>query len=63
MVMVKGQTNGYDGFGTSFHVTLPVGVEQIFRTADGGTDIGATNKTLDLTGTATDTAEVELTIA
>ncbi len=54
----KGASNGYDGFGSSFSLTLKPGAEALLRSLDGGTDIGGTNKTLDLAGTGTDVAEV-----
>lgn len=46
----KGASNGYDGLGSSFSIALVPGGELLVKLNDGGADIGATNKTLDLAG-------------
>lgn len=51
MTIVQGASNGYDGFGAAFSVIIPPGGEFTFKTNDGGTDIGAANRLLDVTGT------------
>jgi hypothetical protein len=57
LTLSKGATNGYDGFGASFSLELAPGGEQLVRAVDNGSDIGASNKTLDLSGTGTEIAE------
>ncbi len=46
-----GASNGYDGFGAAFSVALAPGAEALIFTNDAGSDIGATKKTLDISGT------------
>jgi len=60
ITIAKGASNGYDGFGAGFSLTLAPGAEQQLFTNDGGGDISGTNKTLDLTGTLTQALEVEI---
>jgi hypothetical protein len=62
MTLSKGAANGYDGLGASFSVTIPPGGEVLVRAQDGGTDIGGTNKTLDLAGTLTQIAEMAIVL-
>lgn len=55
-----GASDGYDGFGDAFGVTLAPGAEILLRTMDAGSNIGATKKTLDLTGTGTQALSYEI---
>lgn len=55
-----GASNGYDGFGANFEITLAPGGEQTIFTNDAGGDIGATKKDLDITGTADDVLEIAI---
>ncbi len=60
----KGASDGYDGFGADFSVTLTAGADvTLFAAGDAGENgavVGAANKTLDLAGTGTDELEVIL---
>ena len=59
MTIVGGASNGYLLFGTAGKVIVPAGGEVSFYTAGVTVPaIDATNKTLDITGTATQTAQV-----
>ena len=60
ITVAKGASNGYDGFGSAFSVTLQPGAEVTILANDAGSDIGAGNKTLDLTGTGSQTLDVEI---
>jgi len=60
ITVAKGVSNGYDGFGAAFSVTLQPGAEMTFLTNDAGGDIGSGNKTLDLTGTGVQALDVEI---
>ena len=60
ITVAKGASNGYDGFGSAFSITLQPGAEMTFLTSDAGGDIGSGNKTLDLTGTGTQALDVEI---
>jgi len=62
MTLSKGASNGYNGLGASFSVAVPPGGEVLVRAQDGGTDIGAANKTFDLSGTGTDVAELAIVL-
>lgn len=53
-----GASNGYDGFGTTFALTLAPGATALLKPLDAGSDIGATKKTLDLTGTLVQALDV-----
>jgi hypothetical protein len=55
IAVTQGASNGYDGFGPDFKVTLNPGAMLLIYSADGGTDIGASNRTLDLAGTGAQT--------
>lgn len=50
ITIAKGASDGYDGFGGDFSVTLAPGAEMLLRTKDAGGDIGSSNKTLDVSG-------------
>jgi hypothetical protein len=62
ITIAKGSSNGYDGLGAAFSLTLAatsaLGAEVMIRTADAGSDIGSANKTLDLSGSGTDAVDV-----
>ena len=60
ITVAKGASNGYDGFGAGFSVTLQPGAEATLLTRDAGGDIAAGNKTLDLTGTGAQALDVEI---
>jgi len=60
ITVAKGASNGYDGLGAAFSVTLQPGAEATFLTNDAGGDIAAGNKTLDLTGTGSQALDVEI---
>lgn len=53
MTFAKGASNGYDGFGSAFSLTVAPGAAVEIFGNDGGSDIGSTNKTIDVTGTST----------
>ena len=55
-----GASNGYDGFGSTFAVTLKAGGVALISTLDNGSDIAAGKKTLDLSGTGTDAVNIQL---
>lgn len=58
----KGASNGYDGLGAAFSHTLVPGAEATFFLNDGGSDIGGSNKTLDLAGTLAQVLQVEIVL-
>ena len=60
ITIAEGGTNGYDGFGASFSITLVPGAEVLIRTKDAGSDISSTKKTLDLTGTGVQALSYEI---
>ena len=60
ITVAKGASNGYDGLGSAFSVTLQPGAEATLLTSDAGGDIAAGNKTLDLTGTGAQALDVEI---
>ena len=62
MTFAKGASNGYDGLGSAFSITLVPGAELLIRLNDGGNDIGDGNKTIDVTGTSAQIIEAELVI-
>ena len=51
ITIAMGGSNGYDGFGASFSLTLSPGAEVLIKNYSGGSAIGASNKTLDVTAT------------
>lgn len=59
MTIVGGASNGYLLFGASGSVVIPAGGELLMKFSDGTTDIDATHKTLDITGTGSQTMLVE----
>ncbi len=54
VTVAKGASNGYDGMGAAFSVTLEPGQGFLFDFAAVGNAVGGSNKTLDLSGTGTD---------
>ena len=62
ITVAQGAANGYDGFGASFSLTLAPGAEMMILTDDAGTDIGATNSDLDLSGTGTEALDMEIVL-
>jgi hypothetical protein len=60
--VVAGASNGYDGFGSDFAITLQPGDSWRFRGNDnsGVTDIASGKKTFDLTGTSSQVLEVQI---
>lgn len=59
MVVVGGASNGYLLFGASGSLTIPPGGEMLMKFSDGTPDIDSTHKTLDITGTASQTMLIE----
>jgi hypothetical protein len=51
ITIAEGASNGYDGFGTAFSITLAPGAEVLIKANDAGSDVSGTKKVLDLTGT------------
>lgn len=61
MTIAKGASNGYTGFGASFSVTLPPNAGFLMEWGtDNATAVSSTVKTLDITGTGTDTLQVSV---
>ena len=60
LTVEEGDTNGYDGFGASFLVILEKDAEITLIPQDAGADISGTNKTLDFSGTGSETFELSL---
>lgn len=58
MTVAKGASNGYTGFGSSFSVVVPPGGEVVFYGAEGAADVSGSVKTIDITGTGTQTFEL-----
>lgn len=57
MTIAKGASNGYDGLGSAFSVTLEPGHAVQFDLSSTGNAVGGSNKTFDLSGTGTDTLQ------
>ncbi len=60
MSIAPGAVNGYDGFGSDFKITLSQNQEALLNGNDATPDIGATDLSLDLAGTGTQTAEISI---
>ena len=60
MTIDVGASNGYELAGAGFEATLQAGQELTFFGNDATPDIGASAKTLDLTGTGTESAEISI---
>lgn len=58
MVITPGASNGIDLFGASSSITVPPGAHFTFFLADQAPDIAAGDKTIDVAGTGSQTAEV-----
>lgn len=56
--IAKGASNGYDGFGANFKITLAVGADAMLLSQDAGSDISGTNKIFDLVGTGSQVLQV-----
>jgi hypothetical protein len=56
----KGGTNGYDGFGADFSISLIAGAEVLVRLMDAGSDVASGNRILDLTGTGSQVLSYEI---
>jgi hypothetical protein len=54
ITIVKGASNGYDGLGAAFSLTLEAGQSAMFYLGATGNAVSGTNKTFDLSGTGTD---------
>jgi hypothetical protein len=57
LTIEPGASNGYDAFGASSVVVVPAGGTVMLYAPEGTPDIGPTAKTLDLTGTGTETSQ------
>ncbi len=57
MLFVFGASNPYTGLGAAFNMTLKPGQSALFSLADGGPDVGSGCRTLDITGTGSQTVE------
>ena len=62
VTVASGASDGYDGYGSAFSVDIPAGGTVVLYAPECGTDISATNKTLDLASSDTD-AILEFQIA
>jgi hypothetical protein len=60
--IAKGAENGYDGLGADFSHTLVPGAEATFFLNDAGSDVGGSNKNLDLAGTGSQALDVEIVL-
>lgn len=58
----KGAANGYTGLGATYSEALAPGAENLHYVNDAGSDIGGTNKNLDLAGTLAQVLEVEIVL-
>lgn len=54
LTIAKGASNGYDGLGSAFSITLEPGMSVAVYFSTQGNAVSGTNKTLDLSGTGTD---------
>lgn len=60
VTIAQGASNGYDGFGADFSITLEPGAEVLYMLNTAGAVIGGANKILDITGTTTDAISYEI---
>ena len=59
MTFAKGASNGFTGLGASFSLTLPAGAGVLVDwPSDNATAVSSTVKTIDVTGTGTDTFQL-----
>lgn len=62
ITVAVGASNGYDLFGSAFSITLQPGQEALFYGNDATPDVGASDKTLDLTGTGSQALNVQVVL-
>lgn len=62
MTFAKGASNGHTGLGSAFSATIPVGGTAAWILADGGVAIGSGDKTIDVSGTGTQTFSMTLVL-
>lgn len=55
--IAKGASNGYDGLGSAFSITLEPGMSVAVYFSTQGNAVGSGNKTLDVSGTGTDSVQ------
>ena len=60
ITIAKGASNGHTGLGSSFSITLQPGGEYLWKGNDNTTDVGGSDKTFDLSGTGSQSLQVEL---
>lgn len=60
ITIAKGASNGYAGLGASFSLTLDPGQQMTVYPISTAAAVGGTNKTLDLTGTLTQSVQVSI---
>jgi hypothetical protein len=60
MTFADGVTNGYELLGAAWTITLPPGGAMQFYLPDTAPDIGASAKTIDVTGTGTQTFDLSI---
>ena len=60
ITIAKGASNGYTGLGSSFSLTIPPGGEATLHLV-GASAVGGSSKTFDLTGTGSQTLNVQIT--
>ena len=58
ITIAKGASNGYDGLGASFSITLEPNMSMLVYFKAQGNAVSGSNKTLDISGTGTETLEV-----
>lgn len=61
MTFAKGATNGYTGFGSAFSLTIPAGGVASIYNHTLSSAVGGSAKTIDVTGTGTQTFDVIIT--
>lgn len=61
MTFAKGASNGYPGFGSSFSVTIPPGGVMSIYNHTLSSAVGGSAKTIDVTGTGTQTFDIIVT--
>lgn len=62
ITIVKGASNGFTGFGSSFSMLIPPGATRLFFESVNGTAVSGSVKTLDFSGTGTDTLLYEASL-
>lgn len=61
MTFAKGASNGYTGFGSAFSITIPSGGVMSLYTHTLSGAVGGSSKTIDVTGTGTQTFDIIVT--